>query len=179
MTLVIGTKKNAYFAQKAFSLIEIVLVLALIALATSVVILNFDSFIGKDASPSIRESLSDAIRYARSQAATKQGLTELYFDQEQGALIVAHASNTLETFPLTDLNFQSTESGSISFYLIQPAEGLKQFPSVRSSNFELERIQFNSDRSSTPFIVRIDDGINPEETIVYDPFSHFPRQFDE
>ena len=51
MTLVIGTKENAHFAQKAFSLIEIVLVLALIALATSAVILNFDSFMGKDASP--------------------------------------------------------------------------------------------------------------------------------
>ena len=179
MTLVIGTKGTAYFAQKAFSLIEIVLVLALIALATSAVILNFDSFMGKDASPSTRESLSEAIRYARTQAAKKQSLTELYFDQEQGALVVALSSNTLKTFPLTDPNFQSTGSGSISFYLIQPAEGLKPFPSVRNSNFALERIQFNSDRSSTPFIVRIDDGINPEETIVYDPFSHFPRQFDE
>ena len=179
MTLVIGTKENAHFAQKAFSLIEIVLVLALIALATSAVILNFDSFMGKDASPSTRESLSEAIRYARTQAAKKQSLTELYFDQEQGALVVVLSSNTLKAFPLTDPNFQSTGSGSISFYLIQPAEGLKPFPSVRNSNFTLERIQFNSDRSSTPFIVRIDDGINPEETIVYDPFSNFPRQFDE
>ena len=98
MTLVIGTKENAHFAQKAFSLIEIVLVLALIALATSAVILNFDSFMGKDASPSTRESLSEAIRYARIQATKKQSLTEIYFDQEQGALVVALSSNTLKTF---------------------------------------------------------------------------------
>ena len=86
---------------------------------------------GKDASPSTRESLSEAIRYARTQAAKKQSLTELYFDQEQGALVVALSSNTLKAFPLTDPNFQSTGSGSISFNLIQLAEGLKPFPSVR------------------------------------------------
>lgn len=179
MTLVIGTNKNAHFAEKAFSLIEIVLVLALIALATSAVILNFDSFIGKGEKISTRESLSQAIRYARIEAAKKQHLTELYFDQEQGALIVASQSGTLKTFPLTDPNFQSTGSGDITFSLIPSAEGLRPFPSARNSNFTLEKIQFNSDRSSTPFIVRIDDGINPEETIVYDPFSHFPRQLDE
>ena len=76
MTLVIGTNKNAHFAEKAFSLIEIVLVLALIALATSAVILNFDSFIGKGEKISTRESLSQAIRYARIEAAKKQHLTE-------------------------------------------------------------------------------------------------------
>ena len=179
MTLVIGTKKNAPFAQKAFSLIEIVLVLALIALATSAVILNFDSFIGKDDSPSTRESLSQAIRYARIQAAKQQTLTELYFDQEEGVLIVTLPSKTLKTFPLTDSNFQPTGNGAITFSLIPSAEGLEPFPSATNTNFTLERIQFNSDRSSTPFIVRIDDGINPEETIVFDPFSHFPRQLDE
>jgi prepilin-type N-terminal cleavage/methylation domain-containing protein len=179
MTLVIGTNKNAHLAQKAFSLIEIVLVLALIALATSAVILNFDSFIGKDTRISTRESLSQAIRFARIQAAKQQTLTELYFDQDQGTLVVAASSNTLKTFPLSDPNFQSTGNGDIIFFLIPPAEGLKPFPSIRSANFELERIQFNSDRSSTPFMVNIDDGTNPEETIVFDPFSHFPRQLDE
>lgn len=179
MTLVIGTKENAQFAQKAFSLIEIVLVLALIALASSAVILNFDSFIGKDASPSTRESLSQAIRYSRIQAAKKQTLTELYFDREQGALVVALSSSTLKTFPLSDPNFQPTGNGTITFSLIPLAEGLRPFPSARNTNFNLEKIQFSSDRSSTPFIVSIDDGINPEEIIVYDPFSHFPRQLDE
>ncbi|MDA0848225.1 MAG: type II secretion system protein [Verrucomicrobia bacterium] len=179
MTLVIGTKENEHFAQKAFSLIEIVLVLALIALATSAVILNFDSFIGKETRLSTRESLSQAIRYARIEAAKQQTLTELYFNQEQGALVVALSTKTLKTFPLSDPNFQSTGNGAITFFLIPPAEGLKPFPSIRNADFELERIQFNSDRSSTPFIVNIDDGINPEETIVFDPFSHFPRQIDE
>ena len=111
---------------------------------------------------------------------TPQPMDKFYNEyQEQGALIVALQSGTLKTFPLTDPNFQSTGSGDITFSLIPSAEGLRPFPSARNSNFTLEKIQFNSDRSSTPFIVRIDDGINPEETIVYDPFSHFPRQLDE
>jgi prepilin-type N-terminal cleavage/methylation domain-containing protein len=179
MTLVIGTRKNDYYAQKAFSLIEIVLVLALIAIATSAVIFNVDSFIGKDTNPSTRESLSEAIRFARIQAAKQQTLTELTFDQEQGALIVSSKSNTLKTFPLTDPNFQTTGTGAITFALIPPAEGLSPFPRNSDTSITLEKVQFNSDRTSTPFIVSIDDGINSEEVIVYDPFSHFPRQLEE
>lgn len=179
MTLVIGTRKKVHFAQKAFSLIEVVLVLALIAIVSSAVILNVGSFIGKDASPSARESLSEAIRYARIQAAKKQTLTELYFDQEQGALIVSSKFSTLKTFPLTDPNFQANGTGAITFALIPPAEGLRPFPRNSDTSITLKQIQFSSDRTSTPFIVSIDDGINSEETIVYDPFSHFPRQLEE
>lgn len=179
MTLVIGIKENVHFAQKAFSLIEIVLVLALIALATSAVILNFDSFIGKNSTPSTRESLSDAIRYARIEAAKKQTLTELHFNQEEGALIVTSLSSTLKTFPLADPNFQADGSGAITFALIPTAKGLEPFPRNTNSDITLKKIQFNYDRSSTPFIVSIDDGINPEEIIAYDPFSHFPRQLNE
>ncbi len=179
MILGIGTRRTywaiAQQTKAAFSLIEIVLVLALIALATSVVLLNFDAFIDRSQSPSTRESLNESIRYARFEAAKRQVITELSFDKESGSLVVRSQSQELQRFNLSEA-FQASGSASIRFDLILPAEGFAAFEDPADKKSPLERVQFSPDRSSTPFLATIDDGINPPTSLAFDPFSHFPKQ---
>ena len=110
----------------------------------------------------VNHSPSHTLR--RTQAAKKQSLTELYFDQEQGALVVTLSSNTLETFPLTDPNFQPTGSGSITFTWFSPPRVWSRFPlcEIVISLWE-NPIQFRPKFHS--IIVRIDDGIIPKKPL--------------
>lgn len=179
MILGIGTRQRNWAIAKqttaAFSLIEIVLVLALVALATSIVLLNFDAFIERSQTPSPREVLNESIRFARFEAAKQQAITELSFDKESGSLVVSIQSQSLESFSLGE-NFEASGFASVRFDLIPPAEGFDSFESPADQKNPLERVQFSPDRSSTPFLATIDDGINPITSLAFDPFSHFPRQ---
>jgi prepilin-type N-terminal cleavage/methylation domain-containing protein len=173
MTLVTGTSLKHSLHQRGLTLIEIVLVLGLVALASTIVITNFASFAEKNNRISTEETLIDAIRYARTQAAKNQTLTQLYFDKETGALIVRSNRGSQQSFAL-DERFNTSGYGEISFALIPPAEGYRSMEAPTDTSIELDAVFFDSDRSSTPFNVSIKDRVNPVKTIVFDPFSHFP-----
>ena len=97
----------------------------------------------------------------------------LSFDKEHSALLVRGTGRSAKSFPL-DERFNASGYGEISFALIPPAEGYNRFESPTDTSIELKYVQFDSDRSSTPFNVTIKDRVNPVKTLVFDPFSHFP-----
>ena len=173
MTLVTGSKTAQSISGRGFSLVEIVLVLGLIAIASSIVITNFASFTNKNDTISSEEVLLEAIRFARIEAAKNQSISALYFDDSIGALIVENNSISAETFKLGK-GFGAEFNSEITFYLIKPAEGFEPFNEGLDQSIELKRVQFDSDRSSTPFNALIKEGTNPPQTISFDPFSHFP-----
>tara|TARA_E500000178_G_C17008519_1_gene749377 strand:+ start:1927 stop:2463 length:537 start_codon:yes stop_codon:yes gene_type:complete len=173
MTLVTGTSQIHHSPKSGLTLIEIVLVLGLISIASTLVVTNFASFAEKNNAVSVEETLIDAIRYARTQAAKSQSISRLSFDKERSVLLVQGTGGSSESFPL-DERFNASGYGEISFALIPPAEGYNRFESPTNTSIELNYIQFDSDRSSTPFNVTIKDRVNPVKTLVFDPFSHFP-----
>ena len=159
----------------AFSLIEIVLVLALISVASTLFIFNFDRFIDRTESLKANEVLSEGIRYARMEASKKQTITELMYDESSGSIIIFAHSKPIHKIEL-GIAYSSSGLGTIEFNLVSPAEGFGSIKFPKDQGPRLERVQFSPDRSSTPFIVTIDDGINAPEKILFDPFSHFPRR---
>ena len=179
MTLETGTKKN--FLNRgnnfllAFSLIEIVLVLALITIASTLFVLNIDNFIDRNESRTANEVLAEGIRYARMEASKRQTITELMYDENSSSIIIFAHSLPIHKIEL-GLTYSSSGSAAIEFNLVSPAEGFDSFEFSRNVGPKLERVQFSPDRSSIPFIATIDDGINAPETILFDPFSHFPRK---
>lgn len=178
MTLATGTSLSHHSSQRGLTLIEIVLVLALVALASTIVIANFTSFAEKNNAISPEETLIDAVRYARTQAAKSQSITRLYFDKESASLVVQSKRGASKRFPLDEV-FSSAAYGTITFALIPPAEGYNPFESITDTSIPIDSVQFDSDRSSTPFNVSIKDRINPAKTIAFDPFSHFPIRPEE
>jgi len=154
--------------DSGFTLIEILLVIALIAIGSSVVITNFASFTDREGSLAPEEVLTAAIRQARFQAAAERLVTELRYSDESGHLVINPGNNKI---PISE-NFGPEGSGSIRFFLIPPAQGTRPFPDPRQTTLETNSIAFAPDRSSSPFIVEIDPGFGGSpQRLRYDPFS--------
>ena len=74
-------------SQAGFTLLEIIIVFALITLASGVIITNFTSFLDFDDKINPEDSLRSAIRYARFQAASNRSVATLIYDAETGTLV--------------------------------------------------------------------------------------------
>ena len=173
MTSATGNKPLIY--RKGFSLIEIILVLGLIAIASTVVIANFASFADRGDELNTEESIAAAIRKARLIAASNRTPTALYYDKKQASLIVYSTRGEQVGFALND-NFGSNGNGEINFYLIASAVGLSPAPDPRQSQLKTPELRFAPDRSSLPFVVEIDYGVGAPERHVYDPFSSLKKE---
>lgn len=170
MTLATGNSRPGW-ARGGFTLIEILLVIALIALSVSVVIVNFTAFTERGESTSPQEVLTAAIRKARFIAAADRITTRLRYDEETGSLRI---DPTDEQFPINS-NFGREGRGEIRFFLIPPAEGLRPFPDPERSTLQTPAVAFAPDRSSSPFIAEIDSGSGAPSRLRFDPFSSVIR----
>lgn len=157
-------------SQAGFSLLEIILVIALITLASGVIITNFTTFLNFDEQINPEDSLRSAIRSARFQAASERNVTTLSYDDEAGALVISGG----ERFQLNS-NFGKEGRGEIRFYLLPPAEGMGSFPDAETSRLETKKLSFAPDRSSSPFAVEIDTGEGSAQRFIFDPFSSLVR----
>lgn len=157
-------------SRAGFTLLEIIVVFALITLASSVIITNFTTFLDFDDQINPEDTLRTAIRSARFQAASERSVSKLRFDEEAGALVIEGG----ESFQL-NANFGQEGRGEIRFYLVPPAEGMGPFPNAESSRMETKEIRFAPDRSSSPFAVEIDSGQGAPQRLVFDPFSSLVR----
>lgn len=170
MILATGNNRPG-LSRGGFTLIEILLVIALIALAVSVVLVNFTAFADREDSSSPQEVLTAAIRKARFIAAADRITTKLSYDRENGALQI---DPTGDQFPINS-DFGPEGRGEIRFFLIPSAEGLSPFPEPDRSTLETPAVAFAPDRSSSPFIVEINSGQGTPARLRYDPFSSLVR----
>jgi len=157
--------------RNGFTLIEIILVIALITLGAGAVIVNFNAFADRGNNTSPEETLREAIRQARFKAAADRIITRLSYDEESGSLRVEPGS---ESFTI-NADFGPEGRGEIRFFLIPPAEGLSPFPNPYSSRLETKEVAFAPDRSSSPFIAEIDSGLGSPTRLYFDPFSDIVR----
>lgn len=162
-----GSKRR----RSGFTLIEIVLVLGLIALASSVFLVNFNAFNDRRGSTNPSDILRQAIRDARFQAAADRVVTKITYDEENGVLLLRPGERA---YPL-GASFGSTSRGEIRFYLLSPGEGLSTPLETADSQLRSPCVQFAPDRSSSPFVVEIDSGQGNPERLVFDPFSSIVR----
>jgi prepilin-type N-terminal cleavage/methylation domain-containing protein len=154
-----------------FTLIEILLVIALIAVASTLVIVNFAAFVERGASRAPEEVLRSAIREARFTAAADRVVTELRYDDESGSLLIDPGG---ASFPI-NADFGPDGRGEIRFYLIPPTQGLNTFSDPDRTNLETPAVSFAPDRSSSPFVAEIDLGSGTPVRLRFDPFSDVVR----
>lgn len=155
--------------RAAFSLVEILVVIALIGLLAAVVAMNVTSMAGGLGPRPLPEILKRAVRDARFEAAFHKEVVTLRFDQEAGAFIVSDSHGNV---------VRSRESGyglasgavQVRFHQILPKTGTSAW-SVREERAPIPAVRFHPDRSSTPFIAEIEiNGESSEHR--YDPFSN-------
>ena len=160
MTLGTGSR------SRGFTLIEIVLVLALIALGSGLIIANFIAFTDRGDSEFLVDVLHRAIREARFVAAADRTTTALFYNAENGSLIL-EPDGTI--FSLGE-GFQKNAREGVRFFMMPSSEGLS-LPRGGISPIETERVFFSPDRSGTPFFVELNEGRGSPLKITYDPFS--------
>lgn len=158
-------------ARGGFTLIEILLVIALITMVSSVVIINFNAFIDRGESTSPEEVLTAAIRKARFTAAADRVRVKLGYDEDSGSLQIEPGG---ESFSI-NADFGSGGRGEIRFFLIPPAEGLGRFPDPTRTTLRTPVVAFAPDGSSNPFLAEIDSGSGTPTRLRYDPFSSVIR----
>lgn len=162
--------RNSCENAPGFTILEVILAIAIIILATSVVLINFASFTDFKGSQPPEEILYGAIRAARFQAASTRQTTELRFDKESGSLSLGGDTN----FPLGE-DFGASEPGEIRFFLVPPSTGLASFSDPADSRLETQVLRFAPDRSSSPFVAEVDSGRGTPQRLVFDPFSSLVR----
>ncbi|MFU8848113.1 MAG: Tfp pilus assembly protein FimT/FimU [Opitutales bacterium] len=170
--MILATGNNRFASTRGgFTLIEILLVIALIALASTVVILNFNAFTDRGESTSPEEVLTAAIRKARFIAAADRVTAKLRYDQESGTLQIEPGGESFTINP----DFGPDGRGEIRFFLIPPAEGLGRFPDPTRTTLRTPVVAFAPDGSSNPFLAEIDSGSGTPTRLRYDPFSSVIR----
>ena len=172
MISVTGNRSNHAKDRVGFTLIEIVLVLGLIAFASTVLIINFASIADREDTLTTEETLFAAIRKARFFAASKRATTQLRFDRESNSLKINIGGNEVETFTLSELSGE-TSSGEIRFYLHPASKGMSSKDYSTNNLLETKVVKFTADRSSSPFVAEIDLDSGTEKRLQFDSFSSF------
>jgi len=170
--------------RPGFTLIEIILVLGLIVVASSIVVVNFIAAAERgDGDLPPEATLRKAIRQARLQAAREGRIVTLRYDAEAGALVLDGGSREAgdkdaaagARLPLGEA-FAGRGGAAVRFYHVAPVRGLDGFGRRGERAFrEADQVRFAPDRSSSPFAVEIDRGARDAERVVYDPFSALPK----
>ncbi len=170
MILATGNRTNHTDEHSGFTLIEVVLVLGLIAFASTVMITNMASMAGRGEILTAEETLLAAVRRARLIAASERTTTQLRFDKKSSSLQISSQNKDVESFPL-DKSLNERQSVEIRFYLIPASRGLAPFRDASSASLETKTVRFAADRSASPFVAEIDLGSGPPDRLQFDPFS--------
>ena len=165
-----GNPAGKISQRTGFSLIEIILVLGLTALAATAMIVNLASLVDREDTLTTEETLFAAVRKARFIAASERTITQLRFDKESNRLQISSNNSEVESFELDD-SFKEDRSAEIRFYLIPASGGLAQARDPARTNLETKTVKFAPDRSSSPFVAEIDLGSGTPERLQFDPFS--------
>jgi prepilin-type N-terminal cleavage/methylation domain-containing protein len=158
MILVTGSNR-----RRGFSLIEILVVIGLIALAGGLVAINATAILAGLGEDPPEKVFLNALREGRFQAAYEKEATRLRFLEEENQLaLFSDTGRLIESFPLNDTDLR------ISFLQVLPAQGVGRLS--REETSPINTIVFRPDRSSTPFIVTY-DGPKFRFSQRFDPFS--------
>lgn len=154
-------------SRGGFSLIEIIVTLALIALVAGLMVTNLGSVIQGLGTPPLPETLHKAVQEARYQAAATKQTVYLRFDPETAYFRIAGENGSELGAIGTDYD-PGDRAVEVVFEQILPSEGLSSLG--RTERVEIPYVRFHPDRSSTPFVVNLRyDG--DASTHRYDPFS--------
>lgn len=153
--------------RRGFTLVEFIIVIALIALVGGLVAVNAEAILRGLGEEPVERLLQKAVREARFQAASLKEPAQLRFDEETAAFeVTSRAGSPLAAFP-TGLQGR-TDRLLIEFEQILPEQGLTR--GGRTETAAIDAVTFLPDRSSTPFRVTIDHD-RTRFTLQFDPFS--------
>ena len=156
-------------SRTGFTLLEVVVALALIGLVASLVVVNFDSAFKNMGVRPPEDVFRIAVRQARYEAAYRMQKTYLAFDPEKNEFTVVDANGEIcGTFPLnrdpTKGRFEVTFTGFL------PEDNIGAKDKNELSDYTMERLVFDPSGCGVPAKVTI-KGPDESAELTLDPFS--------
>jgi len=155
--------------NNAFTLIEIMLALGLMALLAGLAVVHAGNLLEGLGERPVAETLQQSVRHARFLAAALKEASYLRFDQETTDFLISN--NRGEILGRIPTGYDPGDSApSVTFYKLLPESGIGPGSAFGRERKEVHRVTFHPDRSSTPFLAVIQND-DQETTHHYDPFS--------
>lgn len=152
----------------AFTVAEVMLVIALIAVMGALTVVNYPRLAAGRGSIPAREVLIRAVRAAHHEARVNKRPQTLIFDREAQALVVADGSGSRQQyFPLPG------EGWEMVFYRILPEERLDGAPVYALEEYPATRIHFHPAGNGPTFQAEMTRD-TLDIRMVFDPFSGNP-----
>ena len=197
-----GATKPQQSRAAGFTLIEILIVLALILLIGSLAVYNVANLPRLRDERPVDEVLLNAVREARFQAATTKALCWLSYEAEKATFHVSSGGQSSALpVPSTQSVFGSAlvqegeeqegappssliksfevyvaedeDPPKVEFFAVAPGTGLDGEPESDSEDLQLRRVPFDPAGFTVPFQAKVDAGTEGfRATVVFDPFSN-------
>lgn len=155
--------------KRGFSLLEIIVVIALIAMTSGIVAVNYNAIIQSFTRPSIDKSVAKTIREARHQSSVIKDTVQLHYDNQKQVFIITDRTNkTLSEIP-SGFDPETTKIVIRFLPLLPQKAGETEYHWIIGSE-PINSVSFSPHGVSTPFGIAID---TPDEqtTYFFDPFS--------
>ena len=174
MILAIGNSRGLSLKRTGFSLIELLLVLGLIGLASTLFMVNFGALIDRSGELAPEEVFREAVRQARFEAAAGRRQVHLRLALDGSALVLseAHSEGELARFPLGE-DFGTGGNRALRLIVESPVLATGFRSAVQMERREAPFVVFASDRSATPFAVVWEERGRPDIRWRIDPFSGY------
>lgn len=140
-------------AKRAFTLVEIMLTIALMTLLTSVFVLNVNGFLQQGAIETLQDEFWRAVEEAKKSAVYEQKPKVLAFDEDKQAFLVV-SGESVQEFPLKIDNLDDLEI-EVVFNQVLPAERYVLIRGQQKKLNEIARVIFHPDGTCTPFVVQM------------------------
>ena len=163
-----GKIVGGYDHRRGFTILEILLALAVVAMATGFVVMRSDSIFAGIGERPLEELVQRSVREARYQAAQNKAAVFLRWNEDEASLqVLGETGNVLQTF--RSGYDPSRDNVRVTFLRVVPERGTNL--RVRNPNYrETSQVVFHPDRTSEPFAVRLRID-HTESTHRFDPFS--------
>jgi prepilin-type N-terminal cleavage/methylation domain-containing protein len=164
---------------RGFTLLELMMVLALMGLAVGFFVLQADQALRNAIRQQPNDLLFDAIAFARLEAVTRKQDCFLHYDPSMAAFIVSSPQTILASFALPDE--QRPQVRSFRFRAIEPIEAarsLRPGDPIVLADEDLEFLRFEPTGAASFAVAEWEfaDAIHGPERTAIDPFSNGPME---
>ena len=166
--------RSSLTRNRGFSLLEILIALALVAVVSGIFIVSLPSLTDGLGSRPLETILQKSVRDARFHAAVEKERVSLVFDRERSAFVVR--SDDGRELASRESGYDPEDKISVRFEQFLPFEGLRS--SGEQARVEIPMVRFHPDRSSTPFVAILEVE-NQRTEHRFDPFSDLEIKRDE
>lgn len=154
--------------QKAFTLIEVVIVLALIAFVSLLTIGNFSFLRDGFTRRPVDEVLKKAVHAARYQAVKVNRPVFMRFDSKTQVFEIRDESGEL----IGDVFDSDVETLRVEFFPVKPEDSVDNRPRYELALRPVDRVPFYPDRSCMPFLAAMQSDESGTIRLRFDPFSN-------